>query len=177
MRGSTSMPTTSAALRLVPIGSDSGFHKAVVLVNGVVPFALMVLDAYRHRLGVNAVNAALHTTGMLGLLSLLFSLTVTPIRELTGWSRIVAVRRILGLYAFFYLSVHLTIFYVFDRALSLSSTFHEILMRRYLEIGSVGFVLLVPLAVTSTDAMMSRLGARRWKALHRLAYAAAALGS
>lgn len=172
------MRTTSAAQQpIVALGSDSAFHKLLVLVNGAIPFALMVLDAQRHRLGVNAVNAALHTTGLLGLLFLLFSLTVTPVRVLTGWSRIVAVRRTLGLYAFFYLSAHLFIFYGFDRGLSLSSTAHEILTRRYLQIGTVGFFLLVPLAVTSTDAMVSRLGARRWKALHRLAYLATALGS
>jgi glycine betaine catabolism B len=161
----------------VPITSDGTFHKVLVVVNGAVPFALMLVDAFRHRLGVNAVNASLHTTGMLGLVFLLLSLAVTPIRRLTGWSRVVGVRRALGLYAFFYLSAHLVIFYAFDRGYSLPSTVHEILTRRYLQIGTVGYAMLIPLAVTSTDAMVTRLGARRWKALHRLVYLAAALGS
>jgi ferredoxin-NADP reductase len=89
----------------------------------------------------------------------------------------VGVRRALGLYAFFYLSAHLAIFYAFDRGYSLPSTVQEIFSRRYLQIGTVGYALLVPLAVTSTDAMVTRLGARRWKALHRHVYLATALGS
>jgi ferredoxin-NADP reductase/DMSO/TMAO reductase YedYZ heme-binding membrane subunit len=161
----------------VPIASDGAFHKALVIVNGVIPFALMLFDAFGHRLGVDPVKAALHATGMLGFVFLLLSLAVTPIRRLTGWSRVVGVRRALGLYAFFYLSAHLVIFYVFDRAFSLPSTVHEILTRRYLQIGTAGYALLIPLAVTSTDAMVTRLGARRWKTLHRVVYLATALGS
>ncbi len=169
--------TTESAPRLAQVSTDPRFLKLLVLANGAVPIAILCWDAYRHRLGVNPTNFALRTTGLLGLLMLLLSLTVTPIRRLTGWSTLIAVRRGLGLYAFFYLCVHLGIFFWFDRAANVRSTVHEILARRYLQIGITGFLLLVPLALTSTDAMLSRLGARRWKALHRLVYLAAALGA
>ena len=105
------------------------------------------------------------------------SLAVTPARRLTGWTWLIALRRTLGLYAFFYLCVHFAIFFLFDREASASSTLHEILVRRYLQIGTIALTLLVPLAVTSTDSMITRLGPRRWKAIHRLVYLAALLGS
>ncbi len=156
---------------------DTRFARLLVIVNGGVPLSLLAWDAYHHSLGANAVNFAIHTTGLLGLIFLLLSLTVTPVRLLTGLNPIISVRRALGLYAFFYLCIHFAIFFVFDRATSASSTVHEILVRRYLQLGTLGLCLLVPLAVTSTDAMVLRLGARRWKRLHRLVYVAAALGA
>ncbi len=164
------MPTTDSAV-------DTRFLKQLVLVNGAVPLALLGWDAAHGRLGVNGVNFALRTTGMLGLVFLLLSLVITPLRRLTGWNLLVAPRRRIGVYAFFYLALHFTIFFVLDRAASVSSTVHEVLTRRYLQIGTIGLLLLVPLAVTSTDAMVSRLGARRWKALHRLTYLATAAGA
>jgi ferredoxin-NADP reductase/DMSO/TMAO reductase YedYZ heme-binding membrane subunit len=178
MQGWTYVRTSDAgAVHPTAIYSDTGFLRAFVVINGAVPLLILAWDAWRHQLGVNSVNFALHTTGLLGLLFLLLSLTVTPLRRLTGWNSVIAVRRWLGLHAFFYLGLHLGIFYIFDRAGSLSSTVHEIVTRRYLQLGTLGFALLVPLAVTSTDAMISRLGPRRWKALHRLTYGATILGA
>ncbi len=164
------MPTTDSAV-------DARFLKQLVLVNGAVPLALLGWDAAHGRLGVNGVNFALRTTGMLGLVFLLLSLVITPLRRLTGWNLLVAPRRRVGVYAFFYLALHFTIFFVLDRGGSLASTVHEVLTRRYLQIGTLGLLLLVPLAATSFDAMVSRLGARRWKALHRLTYLATAAGA
>lgn len=156
---------------------DTGFAKVLVLVNGGVPLAMLGWDTYFQQLGVNGTNFALHTTGLLGLLFLLLSLAITPLRRLTGWNAVIALRRTLGLYAFFYLCLHFGIFFLFDRAASVASTVHEIVTRRYLQIGAAGLTLLVPLALTSTDAMVTRLGARRWKALHRLTYLATSLGA
>src|SRR6185503_20426712 len=95
---------------------------------------------------------------------------VTPIRELTGWGRVIATRRRLGVIGFAYLALHFTIFTVFDRQASLTSTLHEIVMRRYLWFGTGALVLMIPLTITSTDAMVARLGPAAWKRLHRLSY-------
>jgi ferredoxin-NADP reductase/DMSO/TMAO reductase YedYZ heme-binding membrane subunit len=156
---------------------DARFGKLVVLVNAAVPAALLGWDAFHHALGADGVKYTLHTTGLLGLVFLLLTLVVTPLRRFTGVPQLIALRRSLGLTGFFYLCVHFGIFFVFDRAGSVSSTLHEIVIRRFLQIGTAALVLLVPLAVTSTDRMVMRLGARRWKALHRLAYLATGLGA
>src|SRR5450432_1503053 len=97
------------------VHADTAFARLLVLVNGGVPLLILGWDTYQHQLGVNGVNFAIHTTGLLGLLFLLFSLAVTPIRRLTGWNPVIALRRTLGLYAFFYLCVHFGIFFLFDR--------------------------------------------------------------
>ncbi len=147
---------------------DVRFAKFVVILNGIVPGALLAWDAYHRQIGANGVNYALHTTGLLAFIFLLLSLVVTPLRKLTGWNTLITFRRSLGLYGFFYACVHFLIFFGFDRAGSVTSTVKEILSRRYLQIGALGLLLLVPLALTSTNAMVMRLGAKRWKALHRL---------
>ncbi len=133
-------------------------------------------DAYRGQLGVNSVNYALHVTGILSLVFLFLSLLVTPIRWFTGWGGWVAFRRALGLYGFFYAVVHVAIYVVLDRELSVASTLSEIWLRRFLQIGTLAVILMVPLAITSTNGMIQKLGPKRWKLLHRLAYVATALG-
>ena len=155
---------------------DIRFAKFVVFVNGGVPLALLAWDAWRHQLGANPVNFAIRTTGMLTLVFLLLSLLVTPIRKITGWNWLIFSRRTLGLYAFGYVCVHFLLFFGLDRSLSVSSTLSEMLKRKYLLVGSAGLLLMAPLAATSTNAMIKRLGAARWKALHRLVYAAAIAG-
>ena len=133
-------------------------------------------DAYHGQLGANAVNHALHVTGTLSLVFLFLALVITPLRWATGWGGWVAFRRALGLYAFFYSIIHLGIYIGLDRALSVSSTFHEIWTRRFLQVGVAAVLLMVPLAVTSTNGMVRRLGPKRWKLLHRAVYLVAALG-
>jgi ferredoxin-NADP reductase/DMSO/TMAO reductase YedYZ heme-binding membrane subunit len=156
---------------------DVRFARLVVLVNGIVPVALLAWDALHHSLGVNAVNYALRTTGLLTLIFLLASLVVTPLRRITGWGELIRFRRMLGLYAFFHVCAHFAIFFWFDRAHSVSSTVHEILTRTYLEIGTAALVLMIPLAITSIDSIVTRIGAKRWKALHRATYAIAIGGA
>jgi ferredoxin-NADP reductase/DMSO/TMAO reductase YedYZ heme-binding membrane subunit len=155
---------------------DTRFAKRLVMINGVVPIALLAWDAYHHQLGVNEVNFAIRTTGLIGLVCLVLSLLVTPLRRLTGWNTLIAIRRNLGVFAFVYLASHFAIFFVFDREASVASTLDEIALRVYLWFGAAALVLMIPLAVTSTDAMVSRFGARRWKRLHRLAYPIAIAG-
>jgi ferredoxin-NADP reductase/DMSO/TMAO reductase YedYZ heme-binding membrane subunit len=160
-----------------PASKDLPFWKFLVVINSAVPLALLAIDAVRGQLGANAVNFAIHTTGILSLLFMVLSLAVTPLRRLTGWNSLVAFRRSLGLFAFFYAVIHVAIYVGFDRALSVTSTMQEVLKRRYLQVGLLAVVLMLPLAVTSTNAMISRLGGKRWKLLHRLAYLAAGLGA
>lgn len=152
------------------------FAKLLVLVNCAVPAAVLGWDAWHHKLGANPVNYAILTTGMLALIFLLLTLLVTPLRKVSGWNWIIFSRRTLGLYAFFYALAHFLIFFGFDRSFSVSSTVSEMVKRKYLLVGITGLLVMVPLAVTSTNAMIKRLGGKRWRTLHRLAYVAAIAG-
>ncbi|MBL8813010.1 MAG: ferric reductase-like transmembrane domain-containing protein, partial [Planctomycetaceae bacterium] len=152
------------------------FQRWLVILNGLVPCALLLLDAASGQLGANSVNIALHITGILSLVFLLLSLLMTPLKMLTGWGGWIAFRRALGLYGFFYALGHLVIYVAYDRAGSLQSSMSEIANRRFLQVGAVAILLMVPLAVTSTNGMIRRVGSARWKKLHRLAYVATILG-
>jgi len=156
--------------------TDLRFAKLLVLVNGAVPAVLLGWDAWQHKLGANPVKFAILTTGMLALIFLLLTLLVTPLRKITGLNWIIFSRRTLGLYAFFYATLHFLIFFSFDRSFSISSTLHEIITRKYIWFGLTALLVMVPLAITSTNAMIKRLGGKRWRALHRLAYVAAIAG-
>lgn len=169
------MQTTSDLAR-EPKTFDADFLRRLVWVVGAVPGCLLVWDALHGALGANGVNYALRTTGKLGLVFLVASLVVTPARRLSGVADVIAMRRSLGLFGAFYIAVHFIIFFGFDRAASIAGTFTEIASRFYLQIGFVALVLLVPLAITSTDRMQTRLGSKRWKRLHRLAYVVVTLG-
>jgi len=168
----------STAVGAGPAGRhhDLRFAKLLVVVNALVPGAILLWDAAHGQLGANGVNYALRTTGMLALVFLMLTLAVTPLRKLTGLATLIAYRRALGLFAFGYACTHFLIFFIFDRSLSIGSTLHEILNRRYLFIGTSALVLMTPLALTSTNGMVMRLGARRWKRLHRSIYVVAGAG-
>jgi len=156
---------------------DNTFAKRLVIVNALVPAVLLVIDALRGGLGVNDVNFAIKTTGLVGLLLLILSLLITPLRKLTGWTTLIAVRRNLGVIGFGYIAAHFAIFFWWDQGADVVATLREIVERVYLWFGFGALLLMVPLAVTSTDGMVSRLGAKRWKRLHRLAYPAIIAGS
>ncbi len=151
---------------------DNKFAKLLVSINALVPAALLVWDAFHNGLGVNDVNFAIKTTGLIGLILLVVSLLITPLRKLTGWQTLIAVRRNLGVIGFLYIAAHFLIFFWWDQDGSVRTTVSEIIDRPYLWFGFGALVLMLPLAVTSTDGMLSRLGAKRWKLLHRLAYPA-----
>src|SRR5205085_6919586 len=118
----------------------------------------------------------IRTTGLIGLVMITLALTVTPLRGLTGWNRLIAMRRNLGVIGCFCLAAHFLVFFWFDRQHSVASTLTEIVMRKYLWFGTLALALMIPLAVTSTDRMVARLGARRWKRLQRLSYPIAVAG-
>lgn len=156
--------------------NDIRFIKLLVIINGAVPLALLCWDARHNRLGANPQNFAILTTGMMALVFLILTMAVTPLRKVYNLNWLLPFRRTLGLYAFFYACVHFLLFFDLDRAFNVSSTLHEIVARKYLWAGIAGWLIMVPLAVTSTNAMIKKLGGKRWRALHRWAYVAAVAG-
>ncbi len=126
-------------------------------------------------LGANPVEKIQDTLGIWGLRLLLVTLTVTPLRELGGWPRLLAFRRMLGLFAFFYIALHFLFYLFVDQTLDWRQLLADIAKRPYITVGFTALVLLVPLAATSTRRAMRRLG-RRWQKLHRLVYVATVLG-
>lgn len=156
--------------------TDTRFAKAALFINSLVPLALLGWDAAHRQLGANPLEFVTHTTGMLALGFLLFSLAVTPARKFTGINEFIKFRRMLGLFAFFYGCLHLITYIWFDRAFNLASTVQDIARRPFILVGMATLAAMVPLAVTSTRGMIKRLGGKRWNRLHRLAYAAGAGG-
>lgn len=156
--------------------NNIAYYRNLVILAGLGPLLMLGWDAWHGQLGANAVNNALHITGILSLVFLFFSLVITPLRVLTGWNGLVAYRRGLGLYGFAYAALHFGIYVTLDRMGSVRSTIEEIVSRRFLLVGFIALALLLPLAVTSTNSMIRRLGPGRWKLLHRLAYLATILG-
>lgn len=155
---------------------DLKFTRVVIFVNALVPICLLLWDVYHSRVGANPLEFVTRTTGMLTLVFLFLTLAVTPVRKITGVNWLIKVRRMLGLFTFFYGTTHLLTYAWFDRFFNLRSTFLDITQRPFIAIGLAAFVLLVPLTITSTDQMVKRLGGRRWINLHRLVYLAAVLG-
>jgi len=156
--------------------NDIRFIKLLILICGAVPLALLVWDQGHHQLGANPQNFLILTTGMMTLIFLMLTMAVTPLRKITGLNWLIQFRRMLGLYAFFYGCLHFLCFFSLDRGFSISSTLTEMLKRKYLILGSTALIAMIPLAITSTNAMVKRLGGKRWRALHRLAYVAAIAG-
>ncbi len=126
-------------------------------------------------LGANPVEEILHELGKWGLNFLLLTLAITPLRQITGWVQLMRLRRLLGLGAFFYLLGHFVFYVAVDQGLDLGVLVEDVIKRPYITVGFAGLMLLVPLAVTSTQRAMRRMG-RRWQTLHRLVYPAAVLG-
>jgi len=145
-------------------------------VGGLAPLALLAVQGPRGALGPNAVEAALNQTGLLALVLLLASLACTPLKLVSGWTWPVRIRRTLGLLAFTYACAHFLTYLVLDQGLSLKALLEDLVKRPFITVGFTALVLLVPLAVTSTNRWVRRLGFPRWQRLHRLAYVAAVLG-
>lgn len=152
--------------------------KGLVFVAALVPMAriiyAVVLDPIS--LGANPAESILHMTGDWVIYFLLITLAVTPLRKLTGWNDLIKFRRMLGLFAFFYACVHFLSYIGFDRLFDLSDMAREIVKRPFILVGFAAFVLLIPLAVTSTRGWVLRLGGARWALLHKAIYPIAILG-
>ena len=149
--------------------------KGLVLLLGLMPFCLLVWDSVTGGLSVNPVEDITHRTGDWALRFILVALAVTPVRWISGWNPIIRYRRMVGLLAFFYASLHFSTYIVFDHFFDVSSIFEDVAERKYVTAGFVGFVLMLPLAITSTQGWIRRLG-KRWSLLHRLIYVVAIAG-
>ena len=147
--------------------------KPAVFTLALAPFLWLAFRALTGRLSANPVEDITLTTGIWALRFLLITLAITPIRRLTGWNRVIQYRRMLGLFAFFYATIHLLIYIVLDQGLAFEFVVADILKRPYITAGMTAFVLMIPLAVTSTRGWIRRLG-RKWQVLHRLVYVSAA---
>jgi sulfoxide reductase heme-binding subunit YedZ len=150
--------------------------KAAVFALCLIPLAHLIWLAVRHGLGANPIEYITRSTGFWTLTFVLITLAVTPLRRLSGWNWLLRLRRMLGLYAFFYVSLHFTTYIWLDQFFDVSGMLKDIAKRPFITVGFGAFMLLIPLAATSTNAMVKRLGARRWQLLHRLVYIIAALG-
>lgn len=152
--------------------TDAKFYKIVLFINSLVPLALLGWDVYNKRVGANPLEFVTRTTGMLTLVFLILTLSITPLRKATGWNSLGKFRRMIGLYAFFYGFLHLMTYIWFDRFFNLKSTIADIAERPFIAIGMASFFIMLPLAITSTNKMVKRLGGKRWNRLHKLTYVA-----
>jgi len=149
--------------------------KPLVFLGAASPLLWLAGRAVRGTLGADPVAEVLNRLGLYALVLLLCSLACTPLQLVLGWKWPLRVRRMLGLFAFFYASLHLTTYVAIDQGLDVASIGKDIVKRRFVTVGFAAWCCLFPLAVTSTQGWVKRLGFRRWKALHRLAYLAAVL--
>jgi sulfoxide reductase heme-binding subunit YedZ len=152
------------------------FLKVAIWVTALIPLARLGLRAYHGELGANPIEVITHTTGDSTLILLLSTLSVTPLRMLTRQYWLVGARRLLGLFAFFYACLHFTTYIWLDKFFNLHDVWADVLKRRFITVGFLAFVLLIPLAVTSTSGWIRRLGGKRWQRLHQLIYVSAIAG-
>ena len=152
------------------------FLKPPVFALCLAPFAWLVTRAVLNQLGANPIEKMLNALGWWALFMLVASLAMTPLQLVMGWNWPIRIRRMVGLFAFFYASAHLLVYAGGDNAFNWHDIWADVLKRKFMAVGFVAWLLLVPLAATSTTKMMQRLKFQRWKKLHRLAYVAAALG-
>lgn len=148
-----------------------------VVAGGLLPLLVLLARAFSNNLGAEPVAIALNQLGLLAFALLIASLTCTPLKILFGFTWPIRIRKTLGLLAFTYVSLHFLTYFVIDRGLDLGTAFKDVTERPFIALGATGLVLLIPLAITSTKRMLQRLGAVRWRRLHRLAYVAGILGA
>lgn len=166
--------------RTIKTGSKSFYRltKPVVFLACLTPLLILLLRAFEVSglaLGANPIEELLHDLGRWGLKFLLLTLLITPLRRWTGWNWLIRFRRMLGLFAFFYIVLHFLVYAVLDQGLDIAAIIEDIIERPYITLGMTGLLLLIPLAVTSTRGMMRRLG-KTWQKLHRLVYVIAIAG-
>ncbi|MFA9421665.1 MAG: sulfite oxidase heme-binding subunit YedZ [Gammaproteobacteria bacterium] len=153
----------------------SKYAKPVLFVVCLVPLASLIWRGFYGDLGANPIETITHNTGDWTLRFLLITLAVSPLRQWFGLSGLVRFRRMFGLYVFFYACCHFSIWFIFDHAFDFADMIEDIVERRYITVGFSALMLLIPLALTSNNAMVRRLG-KRWKKLHQLSYLIILLG-
>ena len=150
--------------------------KPIAFVLCLLPLIWLIGSGVEGNLGVNPVEATIRYLGDWALRFLLIALAVTPVRIMLGWSAISRLRRMLGLFAFFYIMLHVISYIGLDQFFYWTAIWDDITKRVYISLGMAASLMLVPLAVTSTNAMAIKLGGRKWRRLHQLVYPAAVLG-
>jgi sulfoxide reductase heme-binding subunit YedZ len=150
--------------------------KAAAFIACLLPLARLVWRGFNHDLGANPVEVITHSTGDWTLIMLLITLSVTPLRRILEWPWLLKLRRMFGLYAFFYVCLHFLTYVWIDQFFDIFDIAKDVLKRPFITVGFTCFVLLIPLAATSTNNMVKRLGAKRWQQLHRFVYFIAAGG-
>ncbi|PPD50375.1 MAG: sulfoxide reductase heme-binding subunit YedZ [Methylobacter sp.] len=153
-----------------------GWVKAIIFLLALIPFIRLVIGGITDGLGANPIEKITRSTGYWTLTLIMVTLTITPLRKLTGWHWLTRTRRMLGLFAFFYVCLHFLTYLVLDQFFDWDSIIKDIIKRPYITVGFPSFLLLIPLAVTSNNAMIKKLGGKRWRWLHRLVYAVAVGG-
>jgi sulfoxide reductase heme-binding subunit YedZ len=155
---------------------NSKWSKPAVFLLCLIPLGLLGWRVLHGGLGANPIEFITHATGDWTLRFLIITLCVTPLRKILAVPELIRFRRMLGLFAFFYACLHFTTYIWLDKFFDLSEMWKDIAKRKYITVGFTAFVLLIPLAITSTAGMIRRLGGKRWQMLHRLIYVSAALG-
>lgn len=175
------MPQTLDAAAVGALGNPAPRRSSLRAVRLAVfalcllPVAWLLFDAATGGLGANPVEAITHRTGWWALTLLMATLAITPARRVTGWNDLIRFRRMVGLFAFFYATLHVLVYFGLDQLFAFDYLLEDIADRPYITVGFTAWLLLIPLAITSTRGWVRRLG-RRWRILHRLVYVSAALG-
>jgi len=150
--------------------SDFNFQKRVLWLNGLIPFLLLVFDLLNKNLGANPAEAFIRTSGVVSIVFLLLTLGVTPMAKFFNQHWLIRHRRWLGLWCFYYSVIHLASYSFFDKAFKFNEIIEDIGKRPFILLGFLGFLFLIPLAVTSSNTMIKKIGTKRWKKLHTLTY-------
>lgn len=149
--------------------------KTAIFMMALAPFVRLVVAAFTDALGANPIETITRSTGSWALYLLCVTLAITPLRRMTGWTWLVRMRRMLGLFVFFYALMHAFAFFWFDHFFDLHEMWRDVLKRPFITVGFIAFLLLIPLAATSNQFAISALGGKGWQRLHRLIYLIAAL--
>ena len=144
--------------------------KSVVFITSLVPACLLIFGLLTNKLGVNPIETLTRETGLWALKFLVLTLAITPLRWLTGWNVLASIRRMLGLYVFFYALIHMLLYLWLDQFFDINEIIKDIIKRPFITIGFFTFSSLIPLVITSNNAMVKKLGGKRWKQLHKLTY-------
>lgn len=150
--------------------------KVIVFLLCLIPLARLGWGIWNDTLGANPIEFVIRALGDWALRFVLITLAVTPLRKLSGWTWLMTLRRMLGLYAFFYATLHLSTYIGVDQFFDWIAIAKDIIKRPFITVGMLTYLLLVPLAITSNNAMIRRMGGKRWQLLHRAIYAIGAIG-
>jgi sulfoxide reductase heme-binding subunit YedZ len=150
--------------------------KTIVFLAALIPLARLVWKYFQGALGANPIEVITHTTGDWTLILILTTLSITPLRRITRQYWLIGLRRMIGLFAFFYGTLHFLTYIWLDKFFDVHDMLHDVAKRRFITVGFSAFVLMVPLAVTSTNGWIRRLGGKNWQRLHRLIYLTGILG-